>query len=137
MCAVDAHYEIRCQYLIHFQSGRLCIPLSEAKRRKVVLTRVLNWLEEIVERFNTLNAISSLVVSKQPELATEMIAKRIHHQIARINRMRSSIFFATRARSGPRFCSKQIPQKNVTIRPARESLSFPSPRAAVKLSISS
>src|ERR1700741_2461909 len=44
-------------------------------------------------------------------------------QLARISRMKASIFFVIRARSGPRFCSRQIPLKNVTIKPARESLS--------------
>jgi hypothetical protein len=39
-------------------------------------------------------------------------------QIARISRMKASIFFVIRARSGPRFCSRQIPLKNVTIKPA-------------------
>src|SRR5277367_250404 len=43
-------------------------------------------------------------------------------QIARISRMKASIFFVIRARAGPRFCSRQIPLKNVTIKPARESL---------------
>jgi hypothetical protein len=43
-------------------------------------------------------------------------------QIARISRMKASIFFVIRARSGPSFCSRQIPLKNVTIKPARESL---------------
>src|SRR5580704_11912882 len=38
-------------------------------------------------------------------------------QIARISRMKASIFFVIRARSGPRFCSRQIPLKNVTIKP--------------------
>jgi hypothetical protein len=32
--------------------------------------------------------------------------------------MKASIFFVIRARSGPRFCSRQIPLKNVTIKPA-------------------
>ena len=44
-------------------------------------------------------------------------------QIPRINWMKSSIFFVIRARSGPRFCSRQIPLKNVMTRPASESLS--------------
>ena len=39
-------------------------------------------------------------------------------QIARISRMKASIFFVIRARSGPRFCSRQIPLTNVTIKPA-------------------
>lgn len=56
-------------------------------------------------------------------------------QIARISRMKVSIFFEIRARSGPRFCSRQIPQKNVTIKPARESLSSRDPRAAARLSM--
>jgi len=58
-------------------------------------------------------------------------------QIARISRMKASIFFVIRARSGPRFCSRQIPLKNVTIKPARESLSSRDPRAAARLSMSS
>ena len=58
-------------------------------------------------------------------------------QIARISRMNASIFFVIRARSGPRFCSRQIPLKNVTIKPARESLSSRDPRAAARLSMSS
>src|SRR5258708_25602362 len=37
-------------------------------------------------------------------------------QIARISRMKASIFFVIRARSGARFCSRQIPLKNVTIK---------------------
>src|SRR5208282_44335 len=57
-------------------------------------------------------------------------------QIARISRMKASIFFVIRARSGPRFCSRQIPLKNVTIKPARESLSSRDPRAAARLSMS-
>ena len=58
-------------------------------------------------------------------------------QIARISRMKASIFFVIRVRSGPRFCSRQIPLKNVTIKPARESLSSRDPRAAARLSMSS
>jgi hypothetical protein len=34
-------------------------------------------------------------------------------QIARISRMKASIFFVIRARSGPRFCSRQFPLKNI------------------------
>src|SRR5208282_2121623 len=51
--------------------------------------------------------------------------------------MKASIFFVIRARSGPRFCSRQIPLKNVTIKPARESLSSRDPRAAARLSLHS
>ncbi len=58
-------------------------------------------------------------------------------QIARISRMKASIFFVIRARSGPRFCSRQIPLKNVMTRPASESLSSRAPRAASRLSMSS
>src|SRR5271168_3113586 len=58
-------------------------------------------------------------------------------QIARINRMKASILFVILARSGPKFCSRQIPLKNVTIKPARESLSSRTPRAAARLSMSS
>src|SRR6202044_365645 len=58
-------------------------------------------------------------------------------QIARISRMKASIFFVIRARSGPRFCSRLIPQKNVMIRSARDSLSSVPPRAAARLSIRS
>jgi hypothetical protein len=36
--------------------------------------------------------------------------------------MKASIFFVIPARSGPRFCSRQIPLKNVMIKPAKESL---------------
>jgi NAD(P)-dependent dehydrogenase (short-subunit alcohol dehydrogenase family) len=60
----------------------------------------------------------------------------LHDQTARISRMKASIFFVIRARSGPRFCSRQIPLKNVTIKPARESLSSRDPRAAARLSMS-
>ena len=60
----------------------------------------------------------------------------LEDQIARISRMKASIFFVIRARSGPRFCSRQIPLKNVTIKPARESLSSRDPRAAARLSMS-
>ncbi len=60
----------------------------------------------------------------------------INH-IPRISRMKASIFFVIRARSGPRFCSRQIPLKNVMIKPARESLSSRAPRAAARLSMSS
>jgi hypothetical protein len=58
-------------------------------------------------------------------------------QIARISRMKASIFFVIRARSGPRFCSRQIPLKNVMTRPASESLSSRAPRAAARLSMRS
>src|SRR5271156_2716879 len=64
-------------------------------------------------------------------------AFRLDDHVPRINFMKCSIFFVTRARSGPRFCCKQLPQKNVTMRSARESLSPASPRATVRLAISS
>ena len=60
----------------------------------------------------------------------------INH-IPRINRMKESILCVILARSGPKFCSRQIPLKNVTIKPARESLSSRDPRAAARLSMSS
>src|ERR1700733_11159497 len=54
-------------------------------------------------------------------------SSQLDDQIARISRMKASIFFVILARSGPRFCSRQIPLKNVTIKPARESLSSRDP----------
>jgi hypothetical protein len=65
------------------------------------------------------------------------LAGSLDDQIARISRMKASIFFVIRARWGPRFCSRQIPIKNVTIKPARESLSSRDPRPAARLSMSS
>ena len=63
----------------------------------------------------------------------QRLRRRHIHPFPRINCMKASIFFVIRARSGPRFCSRQMPQKNVMMRPARESLSPSSPRAAVRL----
>lgn len=51
--------------------------------------------------------------------------------------MKASILFVILARSGPKFCSRQIPLKNAMIKPARESLSSRAPRAAARLSMSS
>ena len=62
---------------------------------------------------------------------------RLDDHVPRISFMKCSIFFVTRARSGPRFCCKQLPQKNVMMRSASNSLSPASPRAAVRLSIRS
>jgi hypothetical protein len=60
----------------------------------------------------------------------------INH-ILRISRMKASILFVILARLGPKFCSRQIPLKNVMIKPARESLSSRAPCAAARLSMSS
>src|SRR5271155_5994766 len=70
-------------------------------------------------------------------LSGEHLFGSLDDQIARIIRMKASIFFVIRAGSGPRFCSRQIPLKNVTIKPARESLSSRDPRAAARLAMSS
>src|SRR6266481_4493341 len=68
-----------------------------------------------------------------PASADRRAVFRLDDHIPRINFMKCSILFVTCARSGLRFCPKQIPQKNVMMRSARDSLSLASPRAAVKL----
>ena len=69
--------------------------------------------------------------------AFQRLRRRHIHPFPRINCMKASIFFVIRVRSGPRFCSRQIPQKNVIIRSARDSLPSVPPRAAARLSIRS
>jgi two-component system sensor histidine kinase AlgZ len=66
------YFGIKHYGTVEEQRGRLL--QSEATAREAQL-QALHYQLQPHFLFNTLNAISSLVVSKQPELATEMIAK--------------------------------------------------------------
>jgi LytS/YehU family sensor histidine kinase len=62
------------KHYVTVQEQRSRLLASEATARQAQL-QALHYQLQPHFLFNTLNAISSLVVSKQPELATEMIAK--------------------------------------------------------------
>lgn len=66
------YFGIKHYGTVEEQRGRLAA--SEATAREAQL-QALRYQLQPHFLFNTLNAISSLVVSKQPEMATEMIAK--------------------------------------------------------------
>ena len=66
------YFGIKHYVIVEEQRGRLLA--SEATAREAQL-QALRYQLQPHFLFNTLNAVSSLVVSKQPELATEMIAK--------------------------------------------------------------
>jgi LytS/YehU family sensor histidine kinase len=62
------------KHYLNAEEARARLAASEATAREAQLQALLYQLQPHF-LFNTLNAISSLVVSRQPELATEMIAK--------------------------------------------------------------
>src|ERR1700722_18744852 len=98
------------------------------ERRVLPFLLILQLVQKQGKTFGV--RLSSASVDRRPVF-------RLDDHVPRINFMKCSIFFVTRAGSGPRFCCKQLPQKNVMMRSASNSLSPASPRAAVRLSIRS